>query len=243
MIAVFFNHFQVAALSCAINAGAVVVALIFSPETVPPHIAEEARIRQEQKTADRSRTGQLLWNLMRPIRELSIINRNSFFRLLSLLAFFNGMVTAGDKTLLIYYVDSKLSFSPKEVAIMFLLVGICSVVAQAVILKPLNDCIGERLIVVICFFASTLANIIYGLSQNRETMYAGVCLGAMSGMAFPTIAAIKANNVVSCQNISTVSIDFLRLICLYFVFSMSPSKAVSRVHCIPSRQWRQVSVL
>jgi DHA1 family tetracycline resistance protein-like MFS transporter len=199
-LAIFLDHFHVVALSCIIMLAALVSAIMFFPETVPPHAAEEARRCRDQTVVDRSPVGQLLWNLARPFRELSIINRNGFFRLLSALAFFNGMVTAGDKTLLLYYVDSKLSFSATDVAIMFLLVGLCSVIAQAVILKPLNDCIGERLIVIVCFFTSTISNTIYGFAQNRETLYAGVCLGALTGMAFPTIAAIKANNVVRHKN-------------------------------------------
>jgi hypothetical protein len=138
-----------------------------------------------------------VWTVSRPLRELSIVNRNGFFRLLSALAFFNGMVTAGDKTLLLYYVDSALSFSAKDVAIMFLLVGFTAVIAQVFILKPLNDCIGERSIVIVCFIASVFSNMVYGLARNRQTLYAGICLGALTGMAFPTISAIKANNVVS----------------------------------------------
>jgi DHA1 family tetracycline resistance protein-like MFS transporter len=195
-LASFMDHSHAIALSCVIQIVGLLSAFIFFPETLPPHAAEEARRRREPAIADRSLLGRLFSNLARPVRELSIINRSGFFRLLSCLAFFNGMVTAGDRTLILYYVDSKLSFTTKDVAIMFLLVGAGAVIAQGVILKPLNDCIGERKIVIGCFCFAVVSNTIYGLAQNRATLYAGVCLASLTGMAFPIISAIKANNVV-----------------------------------------------
>ena len=78
---------------------------------------------------------------------------------------------------------------------MFLLVGMSAVFAQAVLLRPLNNCIGERLVVIICFIAATISNSMYGIAGNKKQLYVGVCVGALSGMAFPTISAIKANNV------------------------------------------------
>jgi DHA1 family tetracycline resistance protein-like MFS transporter len=197
-LAIFLDHLQVIVLACSVQLCGLVCAIMFFPETLPPHVAEEARRRHAQTLPDPR--GRIVWTVSRPLRELSIVNRNGFFRLLSALAFFNGMVTAGDKTLLLYYVDSALSFSAKDVAIMFLIVGFTAVIAQVIILKPLNDCIGERLIIIVCFIASVFSNTIYGLARNRQTLYAGICLGALTGMAFPTISAIKANNVVgSCK--------------------------------------------
>jgi DHA1 family tetracycline resistance protein-like MFS transporter len=78
---------------------------------------------------------------------------------------------------------------------MFLLVGMSAVFAQAVLLRPLNHCIGERLVVIVCFIAATISNSMYGIAGNKKQLYMGVCVGALSGMAFPTISAIKANNV------------------------------------------------
>lgn len=192
----FLGHTNVIILSCILQFAGLATTICFFPETLSNSAAEEARQRRKLNSDSRGVIGRLLWNLSLPFRELSIVARDGFFQLLSALAFFNGMVTAGDKTLLLYYVDNRLSFGAKDVAIMFLVVGFSSVIAQGLILKPLNDCIGERYIVIICFFASTIANVAYGLATNKETLYAGVCLGAFTGMAFPTIAAIKANNVV-----------------------------------------------
>jgi Na+/melibiose symporter-like transporter len=130
-------------------------------------------------------------------REMGILNRNSFFRLMTALAFFSGMANAGDQTLLVYYVQEKLSFTAQDIAFLFLIVGAVGVLAQAVVLKPLNDLIGERHIIILCFLLSLIDNVMYGFARNKETVFLAIGIGGLSGMAFPTISAIKANNVVS----------------------------------------------
>jgi hypothetical protein len=71
------------------------------------------------------------------------------------------------------------------------------------LLKPLNDCAEEKMVVAICFFIGAIDNTMYGLAQNKSTVYAAVALSALTGMAFPTISAIKANNVV-CYFFTTI---------------------------------------
>ena len=232
--AIFLNHLQVVALACTLQVLAIMLSVAVFPETLSPEAIELARARHEETNFDRTPFQSILWTLQRPFRELSIINRNGFFRLLSALAFFNGMVTAGDKTLLLYYVDSKLSFTATDIAKMFLLVGLSSVIAQGVVLKPLNECIGERWIVVSCFFASVISNVIYGLSRNKQTLYAGVCLGAITGMAFPTIAAIKANNVVRQHWLCIICTQIVAISHIHF-YRMNRSKGVFKAHFTPFR--------
>ena len=197
IVAILTDHYRVILISCGLQLLGLVWALLFFPETVTQQASDQARRRNELHESNQSHINRICWTISRPIRELSILNRNGFFRLLSALALFNGMVIQGDKTLLLYYVDSKLSFTPKDVAILFLLVGFTAVGSQTLLLKPLNDWIGERLIVIVCFFFSVVSNTTYGIAWDRNVLYAGVLLGGFAQMAFPTISAIKANNVVS----------------------------------------------
>jgi hypothetical protein len=139
------------------------------------------------------RTGTRI--LLRPIREMAILNRDTFFRLISLLAFFSGMVSSGDQVLLVYYLEERLSFTTQDVSVMFLIMGVMGLLTQGVLLKPLNDRIGERLVVAFCFLVGAIDNTMYGLAHNKTTIYAAVAISALTGMAFPTISAIKANNV------------------------------------------------
>lgn len=196
-MALFMNHFHVSLLSLTtISIGFVVIAVFF-PETLPPETAAEAsRCRALEFQTIPSGWRRVLYLILRPVRELSILNRNNLFRLLSSLAFFSGMVSSGDQTLLIYFVEERLAFNDRDVATMFMLMGILGILVQGVLLKPINDCFGERMVVVCAFCIGSIDNMLYGLAKNKATIFVAISMSAFTGMAFPTISAIKANNVV-----------------------------------------------
>lgn len=203
---------------CLVSFGVVamgfVMTAVFIPETLSEDVAAEARCRrirkqQEQDRRDeRSAEGTALGFyfgspicrglrrfLGRPFRELSILNRNSFFRLLTGLAFFTGMVQSGDQVLLIYYLEDQLSFNQKDVSIMFLIIGITGILVQVLVMKPLNDRVGEKMVVAVSFVAGTLVNVLYGVAHHKSTIFVALLISGFSTMSFPTISAIKANNV------------------------------------------------
>ena len=135
----------------------------------------------------------------RPFKEMSILNRNSFFRIITALAFFTGMVTSADQVLLIYYLEDQLSFNAKDVSIMFLIIGATGIFVQVVVMKPLNDLVGEKMVVAISFAIGTIVNLLYGLARHKSTIFVALLIAGFSNMSFPTISAIKANNVESSE--------------------------------------------
>lgn len=195
-IAAFLGYLNAVVFSCFVAVLSILFAVFFVPETVLPTIASQTRTRhRRQQRVHDNMLQSICWNFLRPFREISIVNRDGFFRLISVLAFFNGMVTSGDKILLLYYAESKLNFSMSDTAILLLLYGFGSVFTQGVILKPLNDFLGERRILIICFVTAILSNTCYGLATTKQTLYIGIVLGSFAAMAFPSFSAIKANNV------------------------------------------------
>lgn len=216
IFAIFLNHVQLAFTSFLVAFSGFICTIVFIPETLPPHVAQEAQRRRrelyQRDIALQNNTMQdystlrrikikafqtIKWLVIRPIREISILNRNYFFRLISMLAFFSGMVSSGDQLLLVYYVEEQLGFTDKDVSIMFMILGIMGLLAQGVFLKPLNECVGEKMVVALCFVIGAVDNIMYGLATTKSTIFAAVAISGFAGMAFPTISAIKSNNVVS----------------------------------------------
>ena len=125
---------------------------VLPSETLPPEAAAEAaRTRAARQVIDPSLLDTTINALTRPFREICILNRNSLFRLLSALAFFSGMVATADRTLLLYYVEERLSFNEHDVAVMFMLSGVLGILVQGVLIKPFNECFGERYVIVIAF--------------------------------------------------------------------------------------------
>jgi len=199
------------------------------PETVKPHLGEEAKKLRKERDAkederDREKVEELeqqqqqhlfSWLLRfyysssvcrttrgivsRPFREMSILNRNSFFRLISAVAFFTGVVASADQVLLVYYLEQQLNFNTKDISVMFLIIGVTGIFVQVVVMKPLNDMVGEKMVVALSFMAGTLGNFLYGVARNKSVIFMAILISGLGSMSFPTISAIKANNVKSSE--------------------------------------------
>ena len=115
------------------------------------------------------------------------------------------------RTLLVYYIEERLNFNDKDIATMFLLMGLLGIFIQGFVLKLFNDKCGERYVVMIAFVFGALNNVIYATASNKATIYVGIAVGSLVGMSFPTISAIKSNNVVrTFMHVSSVCFIFAR---------------------------------
>jgi MFS transporter, DHA1 family, tetracycline resistance protein len=236
--ALLMGHWKVSILALVnVWIGLLIVVLSF-PETLPPATAARARLVREEMMRGMSKRKRIVWNIGRPLYELTILNRSELFRLLSLLAFFSGMVTAGDRTLSIYYLEERvrkecrrvffvwtssrrqrlfephapllflirsyftatqLAFNDKDIALMFSILGVLGIFVQACVLKLLNDAVGERRVVMLCFALGTVHNLMYGFAKDKMIIFIAAALSAFVGMSFPTISALKSNNVVRIE--------------------------------------------
>jgi DHA1 family tetracycline resistance protein-like MFS transporter len=195
ILATLLNHLQVSITALSVLSIAWLTTIFFFPETLPPEVAAEAARVRRARPQSPTVWGRVLQALGRPFRELSILNRSSFFRILSALAFFSGMVSAGDQRLLIYYVEERLGFTDKDVALMFVLIGIPGIIVQGILIKPFIECLGEKHVIALCFMVGALDNVMYGLAGQKVTIFVAITISSFCGMAFPTISAVKSNNV------------------------------------------------
>lgn len=99
-LSLWLGHLNVSIWSLVTSFLGLGVIAIFLPET----LSEETK---EQALSQRAERKMAWW--YRPLWELSILNRNPLFRLLSSLAFFSGIVAAGDHSLLLYYIEDRVS--------------------------------------------------------------------------------------------------------------------------------------
>jgi DHA1 family tetracycline resistance protein-like MFS transporter len=70
---------------------------------------------------------------------------------------------------------------------------------QGIFLKVINDAVGERWLVTLCFVLSAIHNVMYGVADSKVTIFTAVAIASFGAMAFPTISAIKSNNVASSE--------------------------------------------
>lgn len=194
-MALFFTHFQVSVLSFGLCLIGFLNTVFFFPETLDPEKATIAREVRSAHVEGFSPAEMVLWNVKRPFWELSILNRSRLFRSMAVLAFFSGMVSSGDGTLLLYYLEERLSFNDHDVAFMFMMTGLLGIFAQTVVLKHFIECVGERLVITFCFLLGATNNTMYGLATSKTMIFVAAAVDSITNMSFPTISAIKANNV------------------------------------------------
>ncbi len=196
ILALGLTHYGVSIFSFAMIFGGLLYSIYFLPETLSERVMEAARFQRSQvPTRDELLLYKAVRVLYRPFKELSILNRNCLFRLLSALAFFSGMSTSADQTLLVYYVEEQLDFKDADIAILFGIIGLQGIFVQVVLFKPFTDLIGERYVVVVSFICGIVTNVLYAFARSKQRIFLAVCISSFGTMSFPTISAMKSNNV------------------------------------------------
>jgi DHA1 family tetracycline resistance protein-like MFS transporter len=164
--------------------------VLFIPETLHEETRRQARLQRTERQMP-------CW--YRPLWELTILNRTSLFRMLSSLAFFSGMVSSADYTILVYYLQEQLSFNDKDIANLYVLMGVLGIFVQSAGLKALLETVGERRTISISFAFGAVHSLLYGLAKEKVTIFVAMALGVGVTMAFPTISALQANNVTDSE--------------------------------------------
>ena len=204
ILAIFLSHLAISFFSLSILVAGFIFVCFYMPETLSMEAAQKAKItRAAEMPAMSSRLDVWKYYAMRPINDLLILNRNTLFRLMSALAFFSGIVGSADMALFVYYVEENLEFNEKDIAMLFLIRGLSGIVVQACILKPLNSTIGERRVIIFAFSIGALHNYLYGIATTKMTFLIAATIATFTSMSFPTISAIKANNVVRLRHFNT----------------------------------------
>lgn len=183
------NHLSVSLLSLAIFLLGLLYACLFLPETLPGQVASRNLSERTTNLQDRRKA------LLRPIREITILNRDSFFRLLTVAYFFSGMVFSSDRSLLLFYIEDQLNVRDGDLARMFFIMGLVGVVIQGFLLELLLTYLGEKRLLMVSFFSGTFHNLLYGLAKSKVTIYVALCLSQLTRANFPLISSIASNHV------------------------------------------------
>jgi len=197
LLAIWLDHLYLSVFSFGLLVVMFGLALCLLPETLAKEQCEENRRRRIARLDGAERESKwecVVRNVKRPVEEMLILNRTRLFRLLASLAFFSGLVLSAD-TLLALYVQDKFGATDKDVAVFLVMLGVMNIAVQGFVLKPLNDCVGEKWVLIVAFLFGSIHNLCYGLGTSKAFIYIGGALSSIRVMAFPTVSAIKANNV------------------------------------------------
>ncbi len=198
------SHIHVAVFSSFVRITALVIAMRYLPET----LSRERRIKASEQKRDGCETANETESsvivaftalLLRPFREMAILGRNRTLVLLATAAFLSKMVSSADITLFFYYVENNLGVTDTDIAGMMFVAGLLGMLIQAVFLKDLISCTGERGLLLVSFCTGTVHNLMYGLAPGKSMLYCGLCLAQLSNTNNPLLSSQVSKYVAETE--------------------------------------------
>lgn len=137
-------------------------------------------------------TGDLL---LRPLREMTILTRNTNLRLLAMASFLSAAVYNTDASLVLFYIEEHLNVREDDIAVMFLWMGMFGVVLQGIGLQPLVYLLGEKGLLVVAFVSGTIHNWLYGVATNKTEICAALNLSQLTKLGYPLLSSLASQQV------------------------------------------------
>ena len=182
-------------LSTALLVMAVVFGALFIPETRPQEETPNDSAIVDMADPETLSHCSLKWlyqTATRPLRDVSILNRNWTLRLLTAGSFFSAMVFAADSTLVLYYIENTLGVQTNDLAQMFLVLGVFGIVSQAGLLQPLSKAMGDKHLLVATFFCGVCHNLVYGIAKTKYGITLAFVMSQLTKLNFPLLSSLAS---------------------------------------------------
>jgi MFS family permease len=128
-------------------------------------------------------------------QRVSILATSTTLILLSLASFLSSMVHSTDATLFVYYTENNFAVGPKDIAGLFLALGIAGIIFQAGLLSCLLRCLGERPLLVVSFVSGTLHNSLYCFARSKRTLYLALIASQLTKTNMPILSSLAGAQV------------------------------------------------
>ena len=217
----YLSHLSASWLSLGLSIMALLVTILFFPETLvtspstptPTSIITEAAPAEEGEEEAEAETDEpneysvcksirecnslraIGAVMIRPLREMTILNRGGAMRLIALGSFLSAAVYATDSSLVIFYIEEHLNVKEDDLAHMFFIMGILGVILQGIGLQPLVFVLGERGLLVLSFLSGTIHNFLYGVARNKTTITAALSLSQLTKLNYPILSSVASQQV------------------------------------------------
>lgn len=182
---------QLAITSTTATLFAAMMIVFCLPETTPTVVLEENRARMEANRDSQTSTSYL-HDMLRPIREISILKDSHTLRLVAIASFFNSMVFASDSATFLYYMEEELDARVEDVAAMNQELGITGIIVQTVVLQGLVRVLGEKGLLLLAFCAGIGSNLLYGMAKSIGPVYVGLFLSQITKLSFPILSSFAS---------------------------------------------------
>jgi len=198
--AAIFGHLSGSILSCSFCVIGFFYAYFYLPETLSEENKQRAIDEREEELANGA---TLATTLFKPVTEMALLNRNWFFRYISVVIVMAALIKSGDRAVLLFYVQGQLNFTDVDTAIYISLFSLFGLISQTYVLKNLIQKYGERWTVIIGMIFGIFYNLSYGFFTSHLVVFSTTILSGVSSMVFPTTSSMMSFNVNEHEQGST----------------------------------------
>lgn len=133
-------------------------------------------LRREQRRA-------IVWHRANPFGALLLLRSYPQLLGLALVAFLNTLAGVVLPSIYVLYVGSRYGWNTRTIGISLMLLGLCSALAQAVLVKPVVTRLGERITMLIGLICGAAGMAIFGMAETGRLFLSGIPFIAAWGLA------------------------------------------------------------
>jgi len=119
--------------------------------------------------------------------------------MLTLITMLQGMCLEGLQDLLMQYFEMRVSFTSRDQALLFIVLGTCGILSQMALLPALMRVATEQHVLALGLLASTVHMVMLVFTTNYALAYSGLVVGSLAMLSFPSISSIKSRNVEQAE--------------------------------------------
>jgi len=135
------------------------------------------------------------WRRANPVGSLAVLRGHAALVTLAVVAFVNRVAHDALPSVFVVYGDYRYGWTARTVGFALALVGAASIVVQAGVVGPAVRRLGEPRALRTGLACGALAFVVYGLAPTGRVFLLGIPLGALYGLAYPSLQGLMTRRV------------------------------------------------
>lgn len=148
----------------------------------------------------RERRCAMAWHRANPLGSLQLLRSHSELLGLALVAFLNTLAGVVLPSIYVLYVTSRYGWNPRGIGLSLMLLGLCSALAQVILVKPAIHLLGESGAVLTGLLCGAFGMAVFGMAERGTLFLFGIPFIAAWGLAPAAAQSIMTRRVSTSEH-------------------------------------------
>ncbi len=151
------------------------------------------------ESLSRDRRAPFSWKRANPVGSLNLLRRQPALLGLAAIFFLYYLAHQSLPSIFVYYARYRYGWDTATVGMTLAGVGVCSMIVQGGLVRPVVARLGERRTLIIGLIAGAIGFCIYGLAARGEIFWIGLPIMALWGLATPAAQGLMTRKVAATE--------------------------------------------